>query len=166
MYLIDLIQIEFTPEQIARIKTICVQHIKLFNNKLGPEPVALPVWTTRAGSRMESIQKPRSAPTNINMLEQGIIVKSEASYYSQVTLASKPDGSYRFFIDYSHLNDATESASWPIPYIKQMLARLGSQEADTFGVIDLTAGYHQAPLTLSTLVYTAFITFMGISHFT
>ena len=94
------------------------------------------------------------------------MVKSEASYYSQVILAAKPDGSYRFCIDYRHLNDATESASWPIPNIKQMLTRLGSQKADAFGVIDLTAGYHQAPLTLSTRVYTAFITFMGIYHFT
>ena len=34
-----------------------------------------------------------------------------------------------------------------------MLARLGSQKVDTFSVIDLTAGYHQAPLTLSTRVY-------------
>ena len=47
-----------------------------------------------------------------------------------------------------------------------MLARLGSQKADTFGVIDLTAGYHQAPRTLNTRVYTALITFMGIYHFT
>ena len=47
-----------------------------------------------------------------------------------------------------------------------MLGRLGSAKADTFGVIDLTAGYHQAPITMSTRIYTAFITFMGIYHFT
>ena len=41
-YLIDLIQIDGTPEQIARIKAICVKHIKLFNNKLGPEPPRIP----------------------------------------------------------------------------------------------------------------------------
>ena len=81
------------------------------------------------------------------MLEQGIIFKSEASYYSQVIHAAKPDGSYRFCIDYRHLNDATESASWSIPNIKQMLARLGSQKADTFCVTDLTAGYHQVLVT-------------------
>ena len=41
-YLIDLIQIDGTPEQIARIKAICVKHIKLFNNRLGPEPARIP----------------------------------------------------------------------------------------------------------------------------
>ena len=61
MYLIDLIQIDGTPEQIAIIKAICVKHIKLFNNKLNS-----PVWTTRTGSRMEIIQESRSTPTNIN----------------------------------------------------------------------------------------------------
>ena len=175
MYLIDLTQIDGTPEQKAKIKPICVKHIKLFNNKLGPEPARIPPFglpvrdpewidfKNRVAPRQTSIRKQVEIET---MLEQGIIVKSDASYYSQVTLAAKPDGSYRFCIDYRHLNDATESASWPIPNFKQMLARLGSQKADTFGVIDLTAGYHQAPLTLSTRVYTAFVTFMGIYHFT
>ena len=47
-----------------------------------------------------------------------------------------------------------------------MLNRLGAQRPDTFGVIDLTAGYHQAPITLAAQVFTAFITFMGIYQFT
>jgi hypothetical protein len=47
-----------------------------------------------------------------------------------------------------------------------MLARLGAQKADTFGVIDLTSGYHQAPISMATRIYTAFITFMGVYHFT
>ena len=67
MYLINLIQIDGTPEQIAIIKAICVKHMKLFNNKLGPGTCAnSPAWTTRTESRMESIQESRRAPTNIN----------------------------------------------------------------------------------------------------
>ena len=100
------------------------------------------------------------------MLNAGIIKKSNASYYSQVTLVSKPDGTYRFCIDYRGLNNATKSASWPIPNIRQLLARLGSKKADMFGVIDLTQGYHQAGLTLSAMPFTAFITHMGTYHFT
>ena len=34
------------------------------------------------------------------------------------------------------MNDATESASWPILNIAALLARLGKQKADTFGVMD------------------------------
>ena len=105
-------------------------------------------------------------PVQIAKTKAICIKKSDSSYYSQVILAVKPDGTFRFCIDYRNLNDATESASWPIPNIKQMLARLGAQKADTFGAIDLTAGYHQAPVDLQTRPYTSFITFMGIYEFT
>ena len=95
MYLIDLIQIDGTPEQIAIIKAICVKHIKLFNNKLGPEhaqisPFGLPVrdlewkvFKNRVAPRPTSIQKQVEIRKQVDtMLEQGIIVKSVASYYS------------------------------------------------------------------------------------
>ena len=35
-----------------------------------------------------------------------------------------------------------------------------------FGIMDLTQGYHQAPLTFATRAYTAFITFYGVYQFT
>ena len=46
-----------------------------------------------------------------------------------------------------------------------MLGHLGAAKTDTFGMIDPTAGYYQAPITMSTRIYTAFITFMGMYHF-
>jgi hypothetical protein len=43
-----------------------------------------------------------------------------------------------------------------------MFARLGTHHSDTFGVMDLTAGYHQAPVSLGTRVFLAFICFANI----
>jgi hypothetical protein len=60
------------------------------------------------------------------MPKKGIIKPSDASYYSQVLLAIKPDGSLRFCIDYRNLNEATKSASWPIPNMKEISYRLGA----------------------------------------
>ena len=40
--IIDLIHIEGTHEEIARIRAICVKHIVLFKNELGPEPARIP----------------------------------------------------------------------------------------------------------------------------
>ena len=100
------------------------------------------------------------------MEKAGIIEKSQASYYSQVMLTPKPNGTWRFCVDYRQLNDATASASWPIPNIANLLGRLGRSKADTFGVMDLTSGYHQAPITLACRIFTAFITFAGIYQFT
>jgi hypothetical protein len=41
-----------------------------------------------------------------------------------------------------------------------------SHKAKTFAVLDLTQGYHQAPLTLAARVYTAFILSCGVYQFT
>jgi hypothetical protein len=60
------------------------------------------------------------------------------------------------------LNECTKSASWPITNIKEMSARLGTHESNVFGVMDLTAGYHQVPVGL---IFLAFICFCGIFHF-
>ena len=47
-----------------------------------------------------------------------------------------------------------------------MLRRIGTHKAKVFAVLDLTQGYHQAPLTLAARAYTAFILFCGVYQFT
>ena len=80
-------------------------------------------------------------------------------------MTPKPPDGFRFCIDYRKLNDCTESASWPLPNIKQMFVRLGQHKSKVYGVVDLTSGYHQAPLSLSARIFTAFIAFCGIFHY-
>eukprot|EP00981_Chlorochromonas_danica_P015146 scaffold10761_cov302-Ochromonas_danica.AAC.1 len=68
--------------------------------------------------------------------------KSTATAYSQVHLVKKPDGSFRFCIDYVKLNAVTDDMErWPIPNIKQMLQRIGERKARFFAIMDLTSGY-------------------------
>jgi hypothetical protein len=98
--------------------------------------------------------------------EQGIIEKPNEAYYSQILMVPKPDRSKRICIDFRNLNDCTEDASWPIPNITEMLRRIGTHKATVFAVLDLTQGYHQAPLTLAARVCTAFILFCGVCQFT
>ena len=43
---------------------------------------------------------------------------------------------------------------------------MGTKKPTIFGVMDLTQGYHQAPLTFATRAFTAFITFCGVYLFT
>ena len=47
-----------------------------------------------------------------------------------------------------------------------MLRRIGSRKPKSFVIMDLTQGYHQAPLSNTTKAYTAFITFSGVYEFT
>jgi hypothetical protein len=62
-------------------------------------------------------------------LEDGVIVPSDAPSRSQVLLTKnkKPDGTWRFRLDYRILNRYTKSKGWPIPNIKEMLARIGAR---------------------------------------
>jgi hypothetical protein len=101
------------------------------------------------------------------LLRLGIIEKSNATYYSQVLLIPKPGvDQWRLCVDYRALNDCTADASWPIPNIDQMLRRIGNKHPRFFGSMDLTQGYHQAPVSLMTRVFTAFILFCGLYQFT
>ena len=69
---------------------------------------------------------------------------------------------WRFCVDFRNLNLACTGLGWPLPNIPEMLRRLGDHKPKIFGKLDLTSGYHQAPLSLSSRVYTAFICFMGV----
>jgi len=60
------------------------------------------------------------------------------------------------------LNECTSTKGGVIPNIKHTLERIGRRKPTLFGVLDLTSGYHQAPLAEVSRVYTAFITSMGI----
>ena len=95
------------------------------------------------------------------MLKSKVIKESQAPWYSQVHLTPKPDNKWRFCIDYRKLNDCSEAMGWPIPNVYRMLQRLGARKAKYYGVMDLTSGYYQAPLSLNSQSATAFITFMG-----
>ena len=96
------------------------------------------------------------------LLRQGIIKKFTSPHYSQVLLVPKPDNTFRMCVDYRALNDCTPDSSWPIPKIAEMLRRIGSRKPKIFGIMDLTQGYHQAPLSYTTKAYTAFITFSKV----
>ena len=98
--------------------------------------------------------------------KHNIVEKSNAAYYSQVLLVPKSDGTKRMCIDFRNLNNCTEDKSHPIPHIGEMLRRIGTNKAKVFAVLDLTQGYHQAPLTLAARAYTAFILFCGVYQFT
>ena len=86
----------------------------------------------------------------------------EARNYSQVLLTPKPNGKWRFCNDYVAVNTCSKSPGWPLPKIQEMLQRIGSHKAKYYTVMDLTSGYHQAPLAESARIFTAFITFFGI----
>ena len=97
-------------------------------------------WETPR-NRLPVRSQSREKQINI-MLELGIIEKSTASYYSQVMMTPKKDGTWRFCADYRNINDCTRPASWPLGKALEILARIGASWPDIFAIMDLTRGYH------------------------
>jgi hypothetical protein len=89
------------------------------------------------------------------MLKLGIIRKSESPYAHPVLLRDKPDGSWRFCIDYRHINKLTPNDSFPMPRIQDLLRKLG--EAKYLSTMDAEKGYWQIPMEAKSRKYTAFV---------
>jgi hypothetical protein len=94
-----------------------------------------------------------------------IIQPSNATAWSQLMLTKKPNGSWRFAIDYRALNKFTKAARAPIPNIRKMLNNIGRHKPKFFAKMDLTSGFYQMPLFEEHMKYTAFITDNGIYEF-
>ena len=99
-----------------------------------------------------------------SMLEKGVIEKSSSPWNAPVILVKKPDGSWRFCVDYRKLNNATKKDCYPIPRIDETLDKLG--KACIFTTIDLKSGYWQVKLAEKDKEKTAFSTRTGHYQFT
>lgn len=93
--------------------------------------------------------------TEVNkMLAAKVIVPSTSDWCSNVVLVEKPDGTFRFCIDYRKLNQITIKDKYPIPRIDDVIDRL--QGSRFFSTIDLKSGYWQLPTHPTDAKQTAF----------
>ena len=97
------------------------------------------------------------------MLQSGIIKPSTSPFSSSVLLVKKKDQSWRFCVDFRHLNAITVKSTYPVPVIEELLDELG--HASWFTSLDLTAGYHQILLQSADTYKTAFQTHSGHYEF-
>ena len=162
--------IEGTEAQRKQLEAICKEYSDCFSSKLRMEAARIPPmhlevaddWDTkenRRSPRPQGPKKEKEVDEQTEKMHQADVIRlSTASAHSQVLLTPKPDGSWRFCVDYRRLNASTRAERWPIPNIPKMLREIGDRKPMYFGVLDLTKGYYQAPLSESDKHYTAFIT--------
>ena len=164
---------EFRRQQID----ICRKYYSCFDKQLRHEAALVPPMDVELdidfdsrGNRQPPRVQGRVRDDEIanqveKMLAANVVRISTASAHSQVLLVPKPDGSWRFCVDYRKLNLCTRNVSWPIPNIAQMLQRLGRKRPKYFGIMDLTKGYFQAPMSERSRHLTAFITARGLYEY-
>ena len=97
------------------------------------------------------------------MLLSNVIQPSASPWSSPVVLLEKPNGEYRFCVDYRRLNAVTKKNAYPLPRIDEKLDALGN--ARVFSTLDLQSGFWQIPVRESDKEKTTFSMQNGHFHF-
>jgi hypothetical protein len=174
------IKIEGTAEESAAILSVCEEYRDVFHKVIPPQPARVAplvmevnddAWgqhyQERCPPRPMTPEKARDLKPMIDELVRiGAIRPSSAIAWSQCLLSRKPNGKWRFTIDYRRLNEHTRALGWPLPNIADVIQRIGDRKPKWFGVMDLTQGFHQAPMHDDSMKYTAFICYLGLYEWT
>jgi hypothetical protein len=97
------------------------------------------------------------------MLNAGLIQPSDSPFSSTVLLVKKKDNTFRFCVDYRHMNAITSKGQFPVPIIDEFLDEL--KNASWFSTLDLCYGFHQIPMHPNDCFKTAFQTHSGHYEF-
>lgn len=110
--------------------------------------------------RLSQFEKSEVLKITNELMEQGVIRKSNSEYSSPIVLVPKKnDSSLRMCIDYRQLNKITLRDNFPLPLIEDQLDQL--KDKRYFTLLDLKSAFHHLTVEESSVKYTSFVTPMG-----
>jgi hypothetical protein len=113
--------------------------------------------------RYAPVQKTEIERQLAEMLKNGIIKPSTSPYASPILLVKNKDGSWRFCVDYRHLNAVTVKNKHPLPVVDELIDELTG--ARWFSKLDFRSGYHQICISEPDTHKTAFKAHNGLYEF-
>ncbi|XP_077541014.1 uncharacterized protein LOC144153239 [Haemaphysalis longicornis] len=159
-----------TTRQAGQLHSLLSKYKGIFSDQPG-----LTTWAecslstmTDAPIQVRQYPLPFAVQQNIErevsaMVEMGVIERSSSPYHAPVVLVRKPDGTYRFCVDFRRLNDVLVPDAGPIPRADCLIAEVGGRKY--FSKMDFSKGYWQVPLDQASREKTAFSTPSGLYHF-
>lgn len=97
------------------------------------------------------------------LLEHKIILESESPYSSPIILVKKKNGDDRLCVDFRKLNSNTLRDHYPLPLISDQIDQLANGHFYTS--LDMAAGFHQIPISETSIEKTAFVTPDGLYEY-
>ena len=108
----DINKISGSNELQHKLRALCCKYKDIFSNELQAAPAKIPKFALTVQTDKWEVAKNRAPPrpqsalkqtalflTIETLLRQGIIIKSDSSYYSQVLLVPKTDSTFRMCVD-------------------------------------------------------------------
>ncbi len=136
-------------------------HCKMFPHKIELLPGAKPIqakYFPMSKGKMEAFDE-----TFDDLVKNDIITPSISPWASNAFVKPKPDGDYRFLVNYKPLNKVTVADSYPIPSIDQILSYLGP--ANYYTSADASKGFFQIEIDKKSRPLTAFRSHRGLYQF-
>ncbi|XP_077508305.1 uncharacterized protein LOC144119604 [Amblyomma americanum] len=161
---------QLTPQQVKELRGLALTYQDVFTEQPGFTTWAecsLPT-TTNKPIYVKQYPLPQAVQQAVekevsSMLQMGVIEKSRSPHNAPVVLVKKPDGCYRFCVDFRKLNDVLVTDAEPIPRADCLIAEVGARRY--FSKMDLAKGYWQVPLEEESKEKTAFSTPSGHYQF-
>ena len=97
------------------------------------------------------------------MLDMGVIRKSDSSYSSPIVIVRKKDGSNRICIDFRRVNKLSRFDSEPMIRPQDIFSRISQDKY--YSKFDMTKGYWQIPMRKQDIAKTSFVTPDGCYEF-
>lgn len=155
------------PEEYARLerllKEVCLVTPAIGVGQSRAEPMQLRL---KPGAVINNRNYPQRIEAQLEAMKiaekmhaGGVLRRSVSPYNSPVVLARKPDGTWRFCVDYRQVNAATIRDAYQLPRPNDLLARLGG--ASIFSVLDLASAFWQVRLAEEAKQFTAFSLLSG-----